>query len=285
MLKGTEKLREKLPDYPGKRLLFIPLLFFITFIFGLFFLLFSYTITNLFPNNQFLLALKPVLPIFCQTSLVGIGFFLISRVWARRSHLIDQTFELAFQRGFIWGIVGIPLVLAVVMHNFFLVIIPNQPLNTLSGYLFNSIITILDLPQLISLIVQSTGIVFLLLGILTGYRALTTFGVDYMALIYLYYPEESELQDHKIYSVLRHPAYFGLVLVAVGGLFFRLSGYALYTLILFLIGINLHLILVEEKELIERFGDSYRQYKKRVPALMLGSRQVISFLQFILGRE
>ncbi|MFW9856059.1 MAG: methyltransferase family protein [Candidatus Thorarchaeota archaeon] len=280
-----EKLQEKLPNYPGKRLILIPLLFFISFIFGLFFLLISYTLTDAFPNNEFSIVLKPSLPIFGQTLLVGIGFFLISRVWARRNHLITQSYELAFQRGFIWGILGIPLVLATITHNYFLVFLPEQPVNTFFAYLFDSIITILDLPQLISLIAQSTGIFFLLLGMLTGYRALATFGVDYMALIYLYYPEESELQDHKIYSVLRHPAYFGLVLVAVGGFFFRLSGYALYTLIIFLIGIKIHLVLVEEKELIERFGDSYRQYKMRVPALMLEPGQVISFLRFILGRE
>jgi protein-S-isoprenylcysteine O-methyltransferase Ste14 len=105
-----------------------------------------------------------------------------------------------------------------------------------------------------------------------------------MALIYLYYPEESELQDHKIYSILRHPAYFALLLITSGGIFFQLSGYAFYTLILFGIGMYIHLTFVEEKELRERFGDSYREYQKRVPALIIPPRQIIPFFRLLLGR-
>ena len=43
---------------------------------------------------------------------------------------------------------------------------------------------------------------------------------------------------------------------------------------MFLVGINIHLKLVEEKELIERFGEQYKKYRENVPALFIRLKDV-----------
>lgn len=75
----------------------------------------------------------------------------------------------------------------------------------------------------------------------------------------------SELILTGIYSQIRHPLYFGLVLIFGG-----------YFLVAGTVGAGIHLgcliaylpfgIYFEEKNLIAQFGDSYRRYQNEVPA-------------------
>jgi protein-S-isoprenylcysteine O-methyltransferase Ste14 len=104
-----------------------------------------------------------------------------------------------------------------------------------------------------------------------------------MALVYIYYPEESELQDNQIYSIVRHPTYFALLLIALGAWIGYLSVYALTSFVLFVIGINAHLKFVEEKELLERFGQDYRDYKKKVPIIVKPLKIPILFKFILFG--
>ncbi len=113
------------------------------------------------------------------------------------------------------------------------------------------------------------GLLCLFLGLLLVRKTLMVFGFDYMALVYLYYPEESEVQQHNIYSILRHPTYFAVILTAFGGWLITLSFYSFTSFLLLFLGFNFHLQLVEEKELIQRSGDSYLEYQKKVPGLLL----------------
>jgi len=43
--------------------------------------------------------------------------------------------------------------------------------------------------------------------------------------------------------------------------------------------------LVEEKELIERFGQSYLDYRKRIPAFWPRPRDLGGFFKFLLSGE
>jgi len=47
---------------------------------------------------------------------------------------------------------------------------------------------------------------------------------------------------------------------------------------------TLRIIFVEEKELIERFGDSYKKYQKNTPAILIRSRNWVRFFKFIIGK-
>jgi len=68
----------------------------------------------------------------------------------------------------------------------------------------------------------------------------------------------------KIYSLIRHPQYFGGVLAHIG-ISFLLS--SLFSLIFTPIVILLNLLIAwkEEKELVKEFGETYKKYKENVP--------------------
>jgi protein-S-isoprenylcysteine O-methyltransferase Ste14 len=68
----------------------------------------------------------------------------------------------------------------------------------------------------------------------------------------------------KIYSLIRHPQYFG-GLVAHIGISFLLS--SLFSLVFTPVVILLNFLVAwkEEKELLKEFGDIYKNYKERVP--------------------
>jgi protein-S-isoprenylcysteine O-methyltransferase Ste14 len=116
-------------------------------------------------------------------------------------------------------------------------------------------------------------------------KALKIFGIDYMGLAYIYYPNESTLQDHEIYSILRHPTYHTLMLFSFGSISLRFSIYSIIFFFIFIIGINLHLKFVEEKELIQRFGEQYKKYKEKVPALFVRFKDLKRYFSIILKKS
>jgi len=77
----------------------------------------------------------------------------------------------------------------------------------------------------------------------------------------------NEIITKGVYSIIRHPQYFGGLLAHVG-ISFLLS--ALYSLISIPVMIVLIFLMSrkEEKELIREFGKKYEDYKKKVPMLI-----------------
>ena len=71
----------------------------------------------------------------------------------------------------------------------------------------------------------------------------------------------------EVYSVIRHPQYFGGLLAHVGISFLLSALYALLSTPLFVLIVYL-LSWKEEKELIKEFGKEYEDYKKKVPMIM-----------------
>ncbi|MEK7161071.1 MAG: isoprenylcysteine carboxylmethyltransferase family protein [Patescibacteria group bacterium] len=66
------------------------------------------------------------------------------------------------------------------------------------------------------------------------------------------------------YAKIRHPQYVGFVLVMIG---FLMQWPTLLTLIMFpvLIAMYIHLAKVEEKEMLQEFGEPYRRYLDKTP--------------------
>ncbi|MFX1452514.1 MAG: hypothetical protein ACFFCM_16880, partial [Promethearchaeota archaeon] len=62
------------------------------------------------------------------------------------------------------------------------------------------------------------------------------------------------------------------------------SMYSILYFLIFLIGINIHLKFVEEKELIERFGEDYIKYKKMVPALFIRFKDLKKYFSIIFKK-
>jgi len=72
------------------------------------------------------------------------------------------------------------------------------------------------------------------------------------------------------YSMVRNPMYLGIVLIGTGII---LSVFQLWVFVIFIFGfcaLYIRLIVKEEKNLLEVFGERYLEYKKAVPRLFPG---------------
>lgn len=85
----------------------------------------------------------------------------------------------------------------------------------------------------------------------------------------------AKLADNLLYKRTRNPIMLGLFLTLIGiGLLVRSSFFTLWSLIGFIPAIIFWLKFVEERELEMRFGQSYREYKQRVPFLFPSFRKM-----------
>ncbi|MHA2334796.1 MAG: methyltransferase family protein, partial [Candidatus Hodarchaeales archaeon] len=252
------------------------------------FLLFIDTLSRLNPTNVFLNEIEFLLLVLGPVLTALTGWIVIFMMWYKKEKYLAVYKERAYQRGIFFGMLGIPLVLATIIHVYLPVeqLLGLSPVNKITIALSSPIIEFPGVWKTLEWLITVFGsLFFLLAGMLTGIRSLFTFGIDYMGLVYLYYPEESEVQNHGIYSVVRHPAYLGLMLVALGGVLARLSIYSITSFIILLIGFTCHIRLVEERELIKRFGSSFLEYRRQVPALYIKPEKILTFFRFLLGKK
>ena len=78
---------------------------------------------------------------------------------------------------------------------------------------------------------------------------------------------KGRLLQGGIYRMVRHPRYLSAgVGVIANALFINYAG--LYLLILFLVPPGYMMLVFEERELIDRFGEEYRKYQREVPRLI-----------------
>ncbi len=77
-------------------------------------------------------------------------------------------------------------------------------------------------------------------------------------------PDESDLVTEGIYARIRHPRYLELIIGFFGYAFFA-NYLATYLVAVLSIAWAVLLVRVEERELIERFGDAYVRYRERTP--------------------
>jgi protein-S-isoprenylcysteine O-methyltransferase Ste14 len=118
-------------------------------------------------------------------------------------------------------------------------------------------------------IIRGTGIFLLIAG--SGMHLWTAKLLDFWGLIGL--PEVYEKMKGRLvatgaFSVVRHPTYLAHTIMFTG--VFLASGVisvGIVTCVDFLV-INLFVIPLEEKELLGRFGEEYRDYMKKVPKLI-----------------
>jgi protein-S-isoprenylcysteine O-methyltransferase Ste14 len=286
-LKGIDKLREKLPGYPGMRIAILPATGLLVLVLGLVFMVTMDTISRLLPSIPALTELEPLLPVIGSIICMGTGISLVRQLWTKREKAKAELGELAYQRMVPRGLFGVFLVFATLMHSFVSVrsLPPGPPVNEITTQLSKSFLSMVGVPLAVDMGLRiAGGGFFLLLTILTVQRALFTFGLDYMIVVYLYFPEESELQDHEIYSVVRHPAYFSGILAGLAAILLRMSVYSIVFAFVIFLGWLTH-IRLEEGELIERFGNSYVEYMKRVPGLYIRPRDIRSYFRFLVGRS
>jgi len=79
--------------------------------------------------------------------------------------------------------------------------------------------------------------------------------------------ETGKLLLDGIYARLRHPRYASAGLGVIGNVLV-INYLGLYILLLMVILLGSWLLALEERELVGRFGDAYRQYQREVPQLI-----------------
>jgi protein-S-isoprenylcysteine O-methyltransferase Ste14 len=287
-MKGLEKLKEKLPDYQGKGILKFLIVVFIVFLSSLSFQLVADSLPRILSNVVFFQIIAPFTPIFGSLIVLLIGFILVYSFWRNRDRYLTKFGELAYQKAFKFVVTGVPMVITVIIHSFFPTdfIVPYQDNQNLSWYLGTPITEIFFTSSIICFSIGlSCCVLFVGLGMAVVRKALKIFGIDYMGLVYVYYPNESTLQDHEIFSILRHPTYHTLMLFSIGSIFLRFSIYSITYFLIFIIGINLHLKLVEEKELIQRFGERYIKYKENVTAFLVRFKDLKKYYRIIFKKS
>ena len=205
----------------------------------------------------------PTWSIDSQIIIIGLGFLVMRLFFSRKQAYQEKYKELAYRNAFAhYGIPGLALIMAAIAH---------------AGYMNGPI-----LPQgWWTIIFFALGWFMLCIGAILWIRSVFIFGADNLALLYVYHPEESHISDSSIYGILRHPVYAGVLRVGIGLALLNSNANAIAFALLMPLGFIGWIRLVEEKELIERFGQSYLDYRKRIPAFWPRLRDIGKFLVFI----
>lgn len=280
-LKGLNNFHEKIPVLSGKRIILIPI--FALIIGSLFSIAIFYIYSLPYDSNP----LSPIFPLLAILIIQIIALLLVYQMWYWRDKLKSKYQQNSYQRIFFIGFVGICIMIAIAFNNFTPIQEINSDLweNPSFSFWVTPFTSLLDINiQYLEIIRYLLSGFLFIFGILTIVSSLLTFGIDYMALVYLYFPEESKIQSFEIYSILRHPTYTGVILISFAGFIYNLSLFNLLYLLINLSGLSIHIILVEEKELIQRFGDSYKKYRNSVPAVFAKPKNWKKYFKFLIGR-
>ncbi|MBI5352081.1 MAG: isoprenylcysteine carboxylmethyltransferase family protein [Chloroflexi bacterium] len=195
--------------------------------------------------------------------IMALGFLVMRQFFSRKQAYKEKYEELAYRKAFAhFGIPGLALILSTVAHAGYM----NGPF-IVHGWWTNIFIGL--------------GWLMVCVGAVLWIRSIFTFGQDNLALLYVYYPEEGRMVNSSIYSILRHPVYAGVLRVGIGLALLNGNGNSIIFGILLPLGLTGWVRLVEEKELIERFGKGYRDYRKRVPAFFPKLRDLGVFFKFL----
>jgi len=206
----------------------------------------------------------PTWSIDSQIIIVALGFLVISLFFSRKQSYKEKYKGLAYRNAFAhYGMPGLALIMAAVAH---------------AGYMNGP-----RIPQgWWTIIFFVLGWFILCSGAMLWIRSVFAFGADKLALLYVYHPEEGKIINSSIYSILRHPVYAGVLRVGIGLALLNGNANAIAFAILMPLGFTGWILLVEEKELIERFGQSYLDYRKHTPAFWPQLHNMGKFIIFLL---
>ncbi|MFX0063685.1 MAG: methyltransferase family protein [Candidatus Hermodarchaeota archaeon] len=291
-IKGFTEWRNHLPGLKGKKIAVIPILAFVSLL-GTWTFYFSLNhLSRWFPTS-FFIEVEPILPLL--GSLIGAicAFSLVYSFFSRKEALLKKDKATAYEHGVKFGFVGIVIILATILYIYepiiwfplHLISIPT-PINPLTSILSSSVFDLLfnRISSSENPFQVIFGLIFCVLGLLLIHQSVKLFGFDYVTAVYLYYPEESHLVDYKIYSIVRNPVYLGALIVGFGGVLFRCSLYAAILFGVVCVFFLVHIHFVEDKELVDRFGTSFLEYTKKVPALFVSPKNWKQLLLFIFGK-
>jgi protein-S-isoprenylcysteine O-methyltransferase Ste14 len=209
----------------------------------------------------------PTWSIDSEIIIVALGFLILSLFFSRKSSYKEKYKELAYRNAFAhYGMPGSALIIGAVAH---------------AGYMNGPVIP----TGWWTIIFFVAGWFMLCVGALLWIRGTFSIGADNLAMLYVYHPEEGKVINSGLYGILRHPIYAGVMRVAIGLTLLNGNGNSIVFAVFVPLGIISWIRLIEEKELIERFGQAYLEYRKSTPALWPKLGQLGAFYRFlILGR-
>lgn len=198
-----------------------------------------------------------------QIVVMALGFLILRRFFTQRKNFIEKYKEMAYQQAFVrFAIPGLAVIFAALAHTAYM----NGPKFT---------------QPTITVTLSVLGWFLVIVGAILWIRAVFAFGLDYLTMLYVYFPEEGRIVNSSIYGVLRHPVYAGALRIGIGLACLNAGIYALTFALLLPLGVTGWVWLVEEKELLERIPD-YAEYKKQVPAFFPKIKQFPAFFKFLL---
>jgi len=205
----------------------------------------------------------PTWTIDSQIVVMTIGFLLFSLFFVKRSEYLEKYGQLAYRNAFMrFALPGLAVLFAAIAHIAYM----NGPKWP---------------PGRLTTAMAILGIYWVVVGIMLWIRTVLTFGVDYLTMLYVYFPEKGRIANASIYAILRHPVYAAAMRIGLGLALLNTSIFALVFMPFLPLGLYGFVHLVEEKELLGRFPD-YAEYRKRVPAFWVRPDKLTSFHAFLI---
>lgn len=125
------------------------------------------------------------------------------------------------------------------------------------------------------------GFYLVSVGILLEVKGVKSLGIDRVVFVYTVFPERGRQIQSALYQFLRHPLYSAMSHIALGIACLAGTAAGLGCALIFAGKLWLWSKL-EEKELVERFGESYAKYRNEVPAFIPKLKQLKTFWKELL---
>ncbi len=204
----------------------------------------------------------PTWTIDSQIVVMALGYLFLSRFFTQRKTFIEKYQDMAYRHAFVRFVIpGLAIIFASMAH-----------IAYMNGPKFSQ--------PTITIALSVPGWLLIIVGVVLWVRSVFAFGLDYLTMLYVYFPSEGRIVNSSIYSVLRHPIYAGALRVSIGLACLNMGIYALTFALLLPLGVTGWVRLVEEKELLERFPD-YAEYRKRTPAFWPRINKLPIFFKFL----
>ncbi len=110
----------------------------------------------------------------------------------------------------------------------------------------------------VGLMVQAIGLLIFIIGCAFAALGGITLGEHFTL---SHHPKS--LVTKGIYSKIRHPMDFGGILLSYGFALYFQSLYGLILTIVLVAPLHIYAIIIEERIMIEKFGDEFKNYRKR----------------------
>lgn len=200
-----------------------------------------------------------------QLGVIAASALLLAQFFRRKDQLLTRYGTSAYRRAFVtYAIPAASMIWAAILHTAYM---PGE--RVIRGRA--------------SFAVAAVGVYLLITGAMLFARVVSTFGMDNLAMVYVYVPAEGRMVDSAIYGLIRHPAYSAACRLGLTIGLWRGTWSSIAFGLLMPLGLMIWLRAVEEPDLIRRFGEGYEAYRRRVPAFVPRLPEVLGFWKFLLS--